>query len=148
MGFFMLNTLCNLLVQLLLSLARGVTLGLKSRKTHDHILQSHLRLPQPGGPDPRIHIPQEQGGPVILPDTGFLFRLLLRQANCNPEAEVTLRLTVSQSVSTSWYRAHCRTWDQISILSLVSLTVLFFFRCFRSHLASLNLHSTLPLYWP
>jgi hypothetical protein len=33
-----------------------------SRRTHDHILLSHLRLPQPGGPGPRIHIPQEQGG--------------------------------------------------------------------------------------
>jgi hypothetical protein len=52
---------CNLLVQLLLGLARAVTLGSKSRRTHDHILQSHLRLPQ------------EQGDPVIPPGTGFPF---------------------------------------------------------------------------
>jgi hypothetical protein len=35
---------CNLLVQLLLGLARTVTLGSKSRRTHDHILLSYLRL--------------------------------------------------------------------------------------------------------
>jgi hypothetical protein len=35
---------CNLLVQFVL------TLGPKARRTHDHILLSHLRLPQPGGP--------------------------------------------------------------------------------------------------
>jgi hypothetical protein len=63
----------NLLVQLLLGLARAVTLGSKSRRTHDHILLSHLRLHQPGGPGPCIYIPQEQGGPVIPPGTGFPF---------------------------------------------------------------------------
>jgi hypothetical protein len=56
----------NLLVQLLLKLARAVTLGSKSRRTHGHILLSLMRLPQPGGPGLRIYIPQEQGGPVIL----------------------------------------------------------------------------------
>jgi hypothetical protein len=46
----------------------------------DHILLSHLRLSQPGGSGPRIYsyIPQEQGGPVILPGTGFPFHRLLR----------------------------------------------------------------------
>jgi hypothetical protein len=64
---------CNLLVQLLLGLARAVTLGSKSLRTHDHILLSRLRFPQPGGPGPRIYSPQEQGGPVIPPGTGFSF---------------------------------------------------------------------------
>jgi hypothetical protein len=41
---------------------------------------SESRLPQPGGPDPRIYIPQEQGGPVIPPGTCFPFRRLLRLA--------------------------------------------------------------------
>jgi hypothetical protein len=45
-----------------------------------HILLSHLRLPQPGEPGSRIYIPQEQGGPVIPPGTGFPFRRLLRLA--------------------------------------------------------------------
>jgi hypothetical protein len=62
---------CNLLVQLLLDFARAVTLGSKSRRTHDHILLSHLRLLQPGGPGSRIYIPQKQGSPVIPPGTGF-----------------------------------------------------------------------------
>jgi hypothetical protein len=48
-----------------------------SRKTLDHILLSHLGLPQPGGPGPRIYIPQEQGDPVMTPRIGFPFRLLL-----------------------------------------------------------------------
>jgi hypothetical protein len=64
---------CNLRVQLFLVLARAVTLGSKSRRTHDHILLSHLRLPQPGGPGLCIYIPQEQGGSVIPPGTGFYY---------------------------------------------------------------------------
>jgi hypothetical protein len=67
---------CNLLVQLLLGLARAVILGFKSRRTHGHILLSHLGLPQPGGPGPRIYIPLEQSGPVIPPGTGFPFHRL------------------------------------------------------------------------
>jgi hypothetical protein len=34
---------------------------------------SDSRLPQPDGPDLRIYIPQEQGGLVLPPGTGFLF---------------------------------------------------------------------------
>jgi hypothetical protein len=53
--------------------------GPESRGTHDHILLSHeSRLPQPGGPGPRIYIPRAQGGPVMHPGTGFPFRHLLR----------------------------------------------------------------------
>jgi hypothetical protein len=37
-------------------------------------------LPQPGGPGPRIYIPQEQGGPVMLSGIGFPFRRHLRLA--------------------------------------------------------------------
>jgi hypothetical protein len=65
--------ICNILIQLFLVLPRAVTLGSKSRRTHDHLLLSHLRLPQPGGPGPCIYIPQKQGGPVISPGTGFPF---------------------------------------------------------------------------
>jgi hypothetical protein len=59
--------ICNLLVQLLLGLARAVTLGSKSRRTHGHILLFHLRLPQPGGPGSRIYIPPETGWPSYIP---------------------------------------------------------------------------------
>jgi hypothetical protein len=43
------------------------------RDSRPHFTLSDTRLPQPGRPDPRIYIPQEQGGPVILPGTGFPF---------------------------------------------------------------------------
>jgi hypothetical protein len=69
---------CNLLVQLFLDLARAVTLGSKSHRTHDHVLLSHFRLPLLEGPGPRIYIPQEQGVPIISPGTGFPYRRLLR----------------------------------------------------------------------
>jgi hypothetical protein len=58
---------------MLLGLARAITLGSKSRRTYGHILLSHLRLPQPGGPGSRIYISQEQGGPVIPRALGSLF---------------------------------------------------------------------------
>jgi hypothetical protein len=41
---------------------------------------SDSRVPQPGGPGPRIYIPQEQRGPVIPPGTGFPLHHLLRLA--------------------------------------------------------------------
>jgi hypothetical protein len=37
-----------------------------------------FETPQRGGPCPRTYIPQEQGGPVIPPGTGFPFCGLLR----------------------------------------------------------------------
>jgi hypothetical protein len=52
----------------------------KSCRTHDHILLSHLRPLQCGGPGPHIYIPQEESGPVIPSGTGFLFHNILRLA--------------------------------------------------------------------
>jgi hypothetical protein len=62
---------CNLL--LLLGLARAVTLGSKSRRTHGHILLSHLRLPQPGGPGSRIYILRNRVAQLYLRALGSLF---------------------------------------------------------------------------
>jgi hypothetical protein len=76
---------CNLLVQLLLGPTRAATLGSKSLRTHGHILLSHLRLPQPGGPGSRIYIPKEQGGPDISPGSAFPFFRLLRLAGTTVE---------------------------------------------------------------
>jgi hypothetical protein len=68
-----------------------ITQWSESRRTRNHTLLSHLRLPQPGGPGSRIYIPQEQGGPVIPLGT------VLSESR----VRVTLWLTVSQSVSQS-----------------------------------------------
>jgi hypothetical protein len=55
--------------------------GLSPTELKTYILLSQFFiLPQPGGPGPRIYIPQEQGGPDIPPGTGFPFRRLLRLA--------------------------------------------------------------------
>jgi hypothetical protein len=48
----------------------AITHWSESRRTRNHTLLSHLRLPQPGGPGSRIYIPQKQGDPVIPPSTG------------------------------------------------------------------------------
>jgi hypothetical protein len=68
---------CRLL--LLLVLASAVTLRSESRGTQrPYFTVTDSRLPQHGGPGLRFYIPQEQGGPVIPPRTGFPFlRLLL-----------------------------------------------------------------------
>jgi hypothetical protein len=64
-------------LQLLLVFASEVILGSESRP---YFTVSDSKLPQPGGPSPRIYVPQEQGGPVMTPGTGFPFRRLLRLA--------------------------------------------------------------------
>jgi hypothetical protein len=48
------------------------------RESWPYFTVSDSRLPQPGGPGPHIYIPQERGGPVIPPGTGFPFHHLLR----------------------------------------------------------------------
>jgi hypothetical protein len=45
-----------------------------------HFTVSDSRLPQPGGPGPRIYIPQEQGGPVIPPGTGVPLKTISSQS--------------------------------------------------------------------
>jgi hypothetical protein len=50
------------------------------RDSRPHFAVSDSRLPQPRGPGPCIYFSQEQGGPVIPPDTGLPFRCLLRLA--------------------------------------------------------------------
>jgi hypothetical protein len=62
--------------QQLLALASAVSLV----PTWSYCSVSDSRLAQHIGPGPRIYIPQEQGGPVITPGTGFPFRRLLRLA--------------------------------------------------------------------
>jgi hypothetical protein len=51
-----------------------------SRDSGPYFTVSDSRLPQPGGPSPRIYMTQEQGDPVTPPGTGYSFRRLLRLA--------------------------------------------------------------------
>jgi hypothetical protein len=51
-----------------------------SRDSWTYFTVSDSRLPQPWGQNPRIFILQEQGEPIIHPDTGFPFRPFLRLA--------------------------------------------------------------------
>jgi hypothetical protein len=46
--------------------------GLSPTRLNSYLTVSDSRLLQPGGPGPRIYIPQEQGGPVTPPGTGWL----------------------------------------------------------------------------
>jgi hypothetical protein len=72
---------------LLLAIASAVILSSESLGAHDHVLLSQIRdSSKPGGLGPRIYIPQEQGGPVIPPGTGFPFRhlLLIKLLNNTP----------------------------------------------------------------
>jgi hypothetical protein len=100
---------CSLITQF------AVTLGSKPRRTPDHKLMSHLRLPQPGRPGPSIKNFQEQGCSVTPSGTGFPFiasydsqgyngSILSRPHKSMPtaweveiEVEALLRLTVSRS---------------------------------------------------
>jgi hypothetical protein len=109
---------CNLLVQMLLGLARAVILGSKSCRTHDHILLSHLRLSQLWGPGHRIYIPQEQNGPDIPPGTRFPFCRLLRLAglwrrHSNPPP----RESDSDSRSRSYFTTDGQSGRQYVLLS-------------------------------
>jgi hypothetical protein len=72
-----------------LGIVSAAFLKSESHRPHEHILLSLiLCLPQPGRPGSCIYFPQEKGSPVIPPGIGLL---------C-PKFEVTLRLTISQSV--------------------------------------------------
>jgi hypothetical protein len=89
----------------------AITHWSESRRTRNHTLLSHMRLPQLGEPGPRIYIPQEQGGRVMPPGTGFTFRRLW-----------WLHITVDgQSASLSWCQVSI--WDPRPIFSLLSLII-------------------------
>jgi hypothetical protein len=68
---------CNLLYNCFWALPEQSLLG-RSPAEVTAIFYSHLRLSKPGGPGSCIYIPQEQGGPVVPPCTGFPFCHLLR----------------------------------------------------------------------
>jgi hypothetical protein len=97
---------CVCRLQLPLVLDRAAILWIESRGTHDHISLSDSRLSQPGRPGPRIYMPQEQGGPLITPGTGFPFRRLLRLTSPNtcmsseaPEHKVAMAFNYRRYIS-------------------------------------------------
>jgi hypothetical protein len=112
----------NLLVQLLLGLARAVTLGSTFRRTHDDILLSHLRLPTwrvrslylyPPG----TRLPSYTPGHWV-PFCRLLRLVGLRWRYSNPASTRVMQsqsqsqsyiTTDSQSVSMSWCRAQSGT---------------------------------------
>jgi hypothetical protein len=80
-------SLCNILSDECMGLLFTITAGPRQRShsqvriqqdSWPHFTVSDSRLSQPGGPGPCICIPQEQGGPVIPPCTGFPSRRLQR----------------------------------------------------------------------
>jgi hypothetical protein len=71
---------CNLLYNCFWALPEQSLMGRSPAELTALFYCLILRLPQPGGPGSRIYIPQEQGGPVIPPGTGFPFYRLLRLA--------------------------------------------------------------------
>jgi hypothetical protein len=105
----------------------AIILWFESRRTRNHTLLSHLRLPEPRGPGSSIYIPQEQGGPVIPPGIGFPLRRLLRltggiltlpqpgrsgsriyilQEQDGPVKSKSHVTTDGQSISMSWWLVH------------------------------------------
>jgi hypothetical protein len=85
-------------------ICNAITHWLESLRTHNHILLSHLRLPQPGAPDPRIYIPQGTGWPCYTSEHWFPSCRLLRLAGLRwrysnrPQVKVTLLPTISRPV--------------------------------------------------
>jgi hypothetical protein len=93
---------CNLLIQLLLSLTSTVTLGSKSYRTHDHILLSHLRLPTWRASSPYLYPPG-----TWWPSGGILTCLHARNLSSRGskfEADIA---TDCESVSLSWWWGSC-----------------------------------------
>jgi hypothetical protein len=100
------------------------------RDSWPHFTVSDSRLSQPQGPGPRIYIPQEPGGPVIPPSTGFPFRRLLRLAGLRRSffffslsLSLMLRPTVSRPVCLG-IKHPFGAYEQIFI-TCVTVTVLF-----------------------
>jgi hypothetical protein len=74
----------------------AITHWFESRRTHNHILLSHLKLPKPGRPGPRIYILQERGISVIPLATGFPFRSRLSRHRLAPPFR-------HSAVTSHWY---------------------------------------------
>jgi hypothetical protein len=130
-----------------------------------------FETPQPGGPDPRIFIPQEKGGPVIAPGTAFPFLAsynsqgygrgiqtrLHYSANClqdNSSAWTTQKtrlLSCCRGVFTAPLHSNGRGVDHIenTVLILLRACTLWALpskgRCLKSHCLATGLSATVSL---
>jgi hypothetical protein len=96
------------------------------RDSWSHFTVSHSRLPQLGGPGPRIYIPQEQGGPVIPPSIGFSFCRLPRLAELrwkywNPPPHGLCRITELSQIELTFRRPEYRSIPRTVLLFWFSI---------------------------
>jgi hypothetical protein len=99
-------------------LQRSHSRVLVPRDSCPHFTVSDSKLPQPGGPGPRMYIHQEQAGPVIgySQELGSHFRRLLRLAGENMSAIIACFLTSGEATCPQ----SCST-DSVLIVQLMCL---------------------------
>jgi hypothetical protein len=98
---------------------RSHSLGRIPRNS-DHILLSQIPdHSQPGGPGPRIYIPQKKDGPIILPGTEFLFRLLLRLAASTRGKRLRTGRMLSWTHPIIWAICHIRIVSDTGSVSVI-----------------------------
>jgi hypothetical protein len=88
------------------------------RDSCPYVTASDSRLPQPGGPGSRIYIPQERGGPVILPGTGSPRRLLRLSGPQWRYSKPPPRAVAATSFGTLLYNHFARTTPKTLCLFL------------------------------
>jgi hypothetical protein len=98
------------------------------RDSYPYVTVSDSRLPQPGGPGPRIYVPQEQGGPVILLGTGFLFVASYDSQGYGGGIRAHLHTGCSSrsdprthNAQSTFYVASARTAQKIHLLTVILL---------------------------
>jgi hypothetical protein len=82
-----------------------------------------LRLPQPGGPGPRIYFPQEQGGTDIPPGSGFPSVASYDSQGYGGGILTSLHTGFGnrEILLAAVYKAPGRTWSNADIAELMSL---------------------------
>jgi hypothetical protein len=65
------------------------------RDSRQYFTVSGSSFPQPGGPGPRIYIPQEQGSPVITPATGLELSVLVGFSLCSLGSDLTENTSIA-----------------------------------------------------
>jgi hypothetical protein len=114
------RTVCNLLVQF------AVNLRFKSRRTHDHISLSHLRLRQPWGQVPVFISPRNRVAQLLPRALGSIFvgyydsqgygEGILTRLHTGPRTDPKSKSRYDwRSVSMSWCRAPSGPHDQMFI---------------------------------